>query len=96
MPSYYASARSLMNEAWPADTENMENENTRSAAAMMVLLGENLAADVMSHLSEQEVQQISSAMGKIDGKEGQYIDNLGRLLDAQNPPGGTHVAGHQR
>ncbi len=62
----------------------MENKNIGSAAAMMVLLGEDLAAEVMSHLSEEEVQKISAAIYKVEGREVEYVDNLGHLLDAPN------------
>jgi hypothetical protein len=38
----------------------------------------------MSHLSEEEVQKISAAIYKVEGREGEYVENLGHLLDAPN------------
>jgi flagellar motor switch protein FliG len=65
------------------ETGTMERtENTNSAAVLMLLLGKELAASVMSHLDQAEVQQISSAMLHVEGRQTEYIDRLEQLLNA--------------
>ena len=70
-----------------AEKDGMEQAaNADSAAALMILMGDALAASVMSHLDENEVQQLSTAMHAINGQEAQYVENLDQLLDAHNFP----------
>ena len=56
-------------------------ESSNSAAVLMMLLGEDLAATVMRYLEEDEVAQLSSAMSNVDGKQADYIDRLEEMLN---------------
>ena len=56
------------------------SDKTEAAAALMVLLGEDAAANVLKHLNEKEVQQVSSAIYKVAGKADRYVETLGQLL----------------
>ena len=58
-------------------------EKTNSAAVLMRLLGEDLAASIMSHLDEHEVRQLLSAMPSVDGFGAERIDRLEELLDGR-------------
>ena len=69
-----------MGEARRVDREGMENKNIGFAAAMMVLLGEDLAAEVMSHLSEEEARELFSTkfLGPRDG----FISRFNKPFEA--------------
>ena len=69
----------------PEDVETivMANvDNGHSAAALMNILGEDLASLVMSHLSEDEVNAISSATVASGENPDETIDRLEQLLSA--------------
>ena len=55
-------------------------DKTKAAAALMVLLGEDAAADVLKHLDEKEVQRVSGAIYKVEGQADRYVESLGQLL----------------
>ncbi len=58
----------------------------------MVLLGEDAAADVLKHLDEEEAQQVSSAISKVEGTADRYVESLGQLLDLPDESSGTTVS----
>ena len=60
--------------------------NTNSAAAFMVLLGDDLASEIMSHLDPREIQQLSVAINQVSGQESDYADHLDHLLDMHDFP----------
>lgn len=53
----------------------------------MLILGEEAAANVMKHLSDDEVRQISSRFGAVHGQADECAEQLDQLLDASNFPG---------
>ncbi len=67
------------------------SDKTEAAAALMVLLGEDAAADVLKHLDDEEAQQVSSAIGRVEGTADRYVESLGQLLDLAEEPSGTTV-----
>ena len=70
-----------------AEKQDMELEAKKnSAAALMVLLGEDLASQIMSHLDPKEVQQLSAAIEQVNGQESEYVDQLDQLLDMHDFP----------
>ncbi len=56
------------------------SDKTEAAAALMILLGEDAAANVLKHLDEKEVQRVSSAIHRVAGKAERYVETLGQLL----------------
>jgi hypothetical protein len=69
----------------PEDVETivMANvDNGHTAAALMNILGEDLASLVMSHLNEDEVSAISSATVTSGEDPDETIDRLEQLLSA--------------
>lgn len=63
-----------------------EETKTNSAAALMVLLGEDLASEIMKHLDQNEVQQLSSAIDIVGEQEDKYAEELDKLLDLHDFP----------
>ena len=61
-------------------------DNVATAATLMLLLGEEAAAGVMKHLSDDEVRQISSRYNIVHGQADEYAEQLGQLLDVSNFP----------
>ena len=75
------------------EEEDMEQgTKTNSAAALMVLLGDDLTADIMSHLTPSEVVTLSTAIIQISGRESEYADQLDQLLDMHGFPKATPTA----
>jgi flagellar motor switch protein FliG len=69
------------------DKQGMEMQTTaNSAAALMVLLGDDLASEIMSHLDPGEIQQLSVAINQVSGQESDYADHLDHLLDMHDFP----------
>lgn len=57
-------------------TEEQSMTSTRKAAAFLVAIGEETAAEVYKHLSEEEVEAISLEMARIDVIDQQSIDEI--------------------
>ncbi len=65
----------------------MESDaNANSAAVLMVLLGGDLASEVMSHLEQNEVHQLTAAMDQVSGLAPECVDRLDKLLDLHEFP----------
>ena len=61
-------------------------DKVSTAAALMLILGEEAAANVMKHLSDDEVRQVSSRFGAVHGRADECAEQLDQLLDASNFP----------
>ena len=69
------------------EKQHMDSEMKRnSAAALMVLLGRDIASEIMSHLDQNEVQQLSAAINQVNGRESEYAEQLDKLLDMHDFP----------
>ena len=70
-----------------AEKTRMGHDDKRATAAtLMLLLGKEAAANVMQHLTDDEVRQISSQFSVAHGQAEEQAEEIGRLLDASNFP----------